>query len=134
MTSINANAISTLYAAAGRGELEIVLAQLDPEIVVHEQESLPYQNIYRGHAGFKQLFADLTSVWDDFEFTLEEIWDAGELIIAVVRLRGKSKQSGQSLVMPMVELWRMKNGRAIECRSLVWDTARMLEIIGSFSK
>ena len=130
MNSKNAAAIKTLYEAAGHGEMETVLAQLDPEIIVHEQESLPVEDTYRGYDGFKQLFVDLTGVWADFNFALEEVYDAGDLVVAVVRLRGQSKKSGASLDMPMIELWRMKNGRAIECRSIVWDTARYLEVVG----
>lgn len=130
MPSKNLTAIETLYAAAGRGEMETVLEQLDPQIVVREQESLPYENIYRGHDGFKQLFADLNKVWADFSFSLEEVYDAGEIVVAVVRLRGKSKRSGESLDMPMVELWKMRDGKATECRSIVWDTAAMLKIVG----
>lgn len=130
MLSKNSTAIKTLYEAAGRGEMETVLAQLDPGIVVHEQESLPVKNTYRGYDGFQKLFADLMNVWADFSFALEEIYDADELIVAVVRLRGQSKKSGAQLDMPMIELWKMNNGRAIECRSIVWDTARYLEIVG----
>lgn len=130
MLSKNATAIKTLYEAAGKGEMETVFEQLDAEIVVYEQESLPVENTYRGRDGFQKLFADLLNVWADFNFTLEEVYDAGDLIVAVVRLRGQSKKSGEKLDMPMIELWKMKNGRAVECRSIVWDTARYLEIVG----
>jgi uncharacterized protein len=72
----------------------------------------------------------LLAHWDDFKFLPQEFIDAGQTVVAIVQLTGKSKQTGGSLNMTMYELWRMDDGKAVECRSIVWDTAKMLRILG----
>jgi ketosteroid isomerase-like protein len=51
-------------------------------------------------------------------------------VVAVVRLTGTARATGKWLDVTMYELWRIRGGKAVECRSIVWDTARMLEILG----
>ncbi len=129
MSQENVEMIRAMYAAAGRNDIPAMLACLDPNVVVHEQESLPYQDTYVGHEGFQRLFKDLTSVWDDFKFAPQDFLDAGEVVVAYVQLQGKSKATGKPLDMLMVELWRMRDGKGADCRSLVWDTAAMLALL-----
>ena len=129
MSQQNAEAIRQMYEAAGRGDMPTALSFLDPAVVVHEQESLPYKDTYHGHAGFQELFHDLMGVWDEFSFTPLQFLDAGEVVIASVQLKGKAKATGKPLDMLMVELWQMKDGRGVDCRSLVWDTAAMLALL-----
>ena len=118
-----------MYEAAGRNDTQAMLSCLDQGVVVHEQESLPYKNTYIGHEGFQQLFKDLTSVWDDFKFVPQDFQDAGDVVVASIQLKGKSKATGKPLDMLMVELWQMRNGKGTDCRSMVWDTAAMLALL-----
>ena len=129
MSQRNVETIQTMYEAAGRGDTQTMLDCLDPGVVVHEQESLPYKNTYTGHEGFQQLFRDLNSVWDEFRFMPQKFLDAGEVVIAYVQLQGKAKTTGKPLDMLMVELWQMKDGKGMDCRSMVWDTAAMLHLL-----
>jgi len=130
MSQENVNAIKQMYEAAGRGEMERALSAIDENLVVYEQESLPYGGRYEGHDGFQKLFQNLSAHWDDFKFAPQEFMDAGETVVAIVQLTGNAKQTGSPLDMTMYELWRMRGGKAVECRSIVWDTAKMLEILG----
>ena len=130
MRQKNSEIIQQMYQAAARGDMENALAALDENLIVYEQESLPYGGRYEGHAGFQKLFENLAAVWDDFNFALQEFLDAGDAVIAVVRLPGTARATGKSLDMTMYELWRIRGGKAVECRSIVWDTARMLETLG----
>ena len=118
-----------MYEAVGSGDMPTALSFLDPAVVVYEQESLPYKNTYHGHAGFQELFQDLTSVWDEFTFVPLSFLDAGEVVVASVQLKGKAKTTGKLLDMLMVELWQMRDGRGADCRSMVWDTAAMLALL-----
>lgn len=129
MSQQNVDAIRTLYEAAGRQDPERLFSVLSPDVIVREQESLPYRDTYRGHDGFRQLFDDLAAVWDDFRFEPQDFKDAGDTVVAYVRLTGKSRATGKPLDMLMVELWEVRDGKAAECRSLVWDTAAMLRLL-----
>lgn len=125
----NVETIKQMYAAALKQDMPAALNALDEDLVIHEQESLPYGGRYEGHEGFQKLFQNLAAHWDDFKFSPKEFMDAGETVVAIVQFTGKAKKSGKSLDMTMYELWRMRNGKAVECHSIVWDTAKMLEIL-----
>ena len=131
MSEKNVNTIKQMYEAAIKNDMPRALNALDENLVIHEQESLPYGGRYEGHAGFQKLFQNLAAHWDDFKFVPKEYLDAGETVVAVVQLTGKAKQTGSPLDMTMYELWRMREGLAVECHSIVWDTAKMLEILGT---
>jgi ketosteroid isomerase-like protein len=134
MSRENVDAIRTLYDAAARQETERMLSVLSPTVTVHEPESLPYDDVYRGHEGFQKLFRDLTAVWDDFRFEPLALHDVGNLVVAEVRLTGRAKATGRPLDTLMVELWEFEGGKASACRSLVWDTAAMLRVLGTEGK
>lgn len=130
MSQTNVENIRQMYEAAGKGDMQTALSALDENLIVYEQESLPYGGQYRGHAGFQKLFENLSAHWDDFKFTPQDFKDAEDTVVAVIQLTGKAKSTGKALDMTMYELWRMQNGKAVECRSIVWDTAKMLQILG----
>ena len=130
MSQENVQIIKQMYEDAANQEMQKALNALDEDLVVYEQESLPYGGRYEGHDGFQKLFQNLAAHWDDFNFAPQEFMDAGETVVAVVQLTGKAKKTGSALDMTMYELWKMRGGKAVECRSIVWDTAKMLEVLG----
>lgn len=129
MSQANVQAIQNLYAKAEQGDMQAALQMLDPDIVVHEQESLPYGGTYNGYEGYQQLFTNLMGVWDDFKFNPQQFIDGGDYVIAIIQLQGRAKSTGKSLDMRMLELWQMRDGRGVDCVSLVYDTAKMLELL-----
>ncbi len=129
MSTENIQAIDTLYRTAAQGDMNTALQMLDPAVVVYEQESLPYGGAYHGHKGYQQLFTNIMEIWGDFKFTQKQLLDAGEYVVAIVQLQGRAKSTNKMLNMDMYELWKMRDGKGIECRSIVYDTAKMLELL-----
>jgi len=94
MSQENVQTIKQMYEAAGRNEMELALSALSENIIVYEQESLPYGGQYEGHDGFQKLFQNLSAHWDDFKFSPQEFVDAGEMVVAFIKLTGKSTHTG----------------------------------------
>ena len=67
--------------------------------------------------------------WDGLHYTPQEFVGDDETVVVIGQLTGKAKKSGKSLDMTMYELWRMRNNKAIEGYSIVYDTAQMLEVL-----
>lgn len=127
----NVETMKEMYdAAIIRHDIPAALKALDKNLVIHEQESLPYGGRYEGHDGFQRLFQNLAEHWDDLHYTPQEFIGDGETVFVIGQLTGKAIKSGKILDITMYELWRMRNNKAIEGYSIVYDTAKMLEVLG----
>ena len=127
----NVETMKEMYdAAIIRHDLPAALKCLDENLVIHEQESLPYGGRYEGHAGYQKLFQNLNEHWDGLHYAPQEFIGDGETVVVIGQLTGTAKKSGKSLDIAMYELWRMRNNKAIVGYSIVYDTAKMLEVLG----
>lgn len=49
---------------------------------------------YLGEAGARQYFSDIEDAWETYHRELEEVIDAGQAVVAVVRVRAVARVSG----------------------------------------
>jgi ketosteroid isomerase-like protein len=90
---------------------------LDPDIEWHTRADLPDAATYRGHDGVAKLFSEWSESFDDLRFDPEEFIDAGDdVVIAVLRLSGRIRDSGEEVTMPETHVWTMRDGKGVECR------------------
>jgi len=76
----------------------------------------PERQIYEGLEGAKEFLADWTDAWDDWSFDVEEFHDGGEMIVAVIRQRGRSKTTGLEVDMHFAQIWTVENGKQTRMR------------------
>jgi ketosteroid isomerase-like protein len=102
-------------SAAGRREPDFDF--LDPDVEWHTRADLPDSATYRGHDGVAKLFSEWSALFDDLRFDPEEFIDAGDdVVIAVLRLSGRIRGSGEEVKMPETHVWTMRDGKGVECR------------------
>jgi ketosteroid isomerase-like protein len=90
---------------------------LDPDVEWHTRADLPDSATYRGHDGVAKLFSEWLESFDDLRFDPEEFIDAGDdVVIAVLQLSGRIRGSGEEVKMPETHVWRMRDGKGVECR------------------
>src|SRR4051794_7763954 len=74
---------------------------LHPEVEWHTAADLPDSAAHRGTDGIARLFAEWTSSFDDFRGDIEEIIDGGdEIVVVVIRLRGRLRGSSEEVELP----------------------------------
>jgi ketosteroid isomerase-like protein len=76
----------------------------------------PERQTYEGLEGARQFMADWLEAWDDWELELEDMRDAGEVVVAVVRQRGRSKATGLAVDMHFGQVWEVRDGKNIRMR------------------
>ncbi|MBC8161499.1 MAG: nuclear transport factor 2 family protein [Roseiflexaceae bacterium] len=129
MVQSNVQVIQDFYADLGRGELSAAFTHLDPEFELHQAESLPYGGVYRGYESVTKFFEVFGRTWANFQSTDVEYLEAGDYVIVRSRIRGQAKQSGNELEMPMIQVFQMRDGKAITAHPFYWDTARLLQVL-----
>ena len=90
---------------------------LHPDVKWHTRADLPDSTTYHGHDGVTKLASEWFELFDDLRFDPEEFIDAGgDVVIAVLRLRGRIRGSGKEVNMPETHVWTMLDGRGVDCR------------------
>jgi ketosteroid isomerase-like protein len=73
----------------------------------------PERKTYAGIEGAREFMDDWLDAWDDWELELEELRDAGDSVVGVVRQRGRSKATGLPVDMHFAQVWTYRDERQI---------------------
>lgn len=108
---------------------EFDLDWFDPDVRWHLRADLPDSETLVGRDRLSQFVAEWTEAFQDPHFDLEELIDAGDHLIAVLRLRGRLRGSNEEVGMQETHVYKTQNGRTVE----VWEyrtKAEALESLG----
>jgi ketosteroid isomerase-like protein len=73
---------------------EPYLEGIDPDIEVHDHDIPDASNPYRGAEGVARWLADFAQSWDRYELEVEEILDAGNKVLTLIRISAIGAGSG----------------------------------------
>jgi uncharacterized protein len=126
----NLEIVRRSYEAFERGDLDAVLADLDPGIEWHQAQGLPHGGLYRGRDEVRRnVFEPLDAEWwSEFSALPDEILDAGDELVVLGRYRGTAKGTGKRLDVPFVHVWTLRDERATRFRQFL-DTAGWIEAL-----
>lgn len=120
--------IQAVYAAAGQGDWAAVRAHMADTLVITEAASLPYAGEFRGADALRDLFVLVSGFWDGLVIERRGITAGGDTVIGELFLSGRAKRTGERFAMPVLELWRLEDGKVTEIRPFYFDTARLAAI------
>ena len=75
---------------------EIPWDMVDERVEVHDHDT-PDQGAYLGRGGVERWLQEWSEAWSDWEFEPEELIDAGNAVIVVIRMHAKGAGSGVEL-------------------------------------
>jgi uncharacterized protein len=126
----NLEIVQRSYLSFSRGDLDAVLADLDPAIEWHQAQGLPHGGLYRGVDEVRRnIFEPLDAEWwSEFDAAPDEFLESGDQVVVLGRYRGTAKGSGKVLDVPFVHVWTLRDTRAIRFRQFL-DTAGWVEAL-----
>jgi len=126
----NLEIVQRSYASFSRGDLDAVLADLDPAIEWHQAQGLPHGGLYHGVDEVRRnIFQPLEAEWwSEFTADPDEFLDAGDQVVVLGRYRGTAQGSGKALDVPFVHVWTLREARATRFRQFL-DTAGWVEAL-----
>jgi ketosteroid isomerase-like protein len=90
---------------------------LHPDIKWHTRADLPDSATYSGHDDVATLMAEwFEGAFDDIRVEVEELIDAGDGVVAVLRLHGRVRDSTQEVDMSETHVLTMLDGKVTEIR------------------
>ena len=126
MSRENVEVVRHVWDAAARGDAAAVLALYDADVVWDVSRGplggLAGSGVYHGHAGLSSFFRSWRQAWDDVDYELDELIDAGEHVITVGRQRGRGRASGIGFEgAGQSAVWTVRDGKIA---SVVWYPSR----------
>jgi ketosteroid isomerase-like protein len=134
MSSSNVALIRQVYSWMAAGEAEKAFEVYDPDIEWDSSGApwlteLGFETTYRGHAGVREALRAWFGAWDSIEYEPEELIDAGDNVLAFVRVKARGKSSGAEVTYDHPQLWTLRDGQIIRMR-VFGDRAEALEAAG----
>jgi ketosteroid isomerase-like protein len=112
MSQENVEVVQRSYEAYLRGDLDAALAPLDPEIEIYDHD-VPDAGKYRGLDGLLRWQADWESSWESWRWDPEEFIEAGERVVAVLRVHATGRQSGVAVERTDAAVWTLRDGKCV---------------------
>jgi uncharacterized protein len=127
MSEAAVTAARTLIESFRAGDVDKAFDQVHPEGVIHEADELWYGGDWTGPEGFRKIIGIMSSKLD-LEILDYEVYDSHEVTVMNARIRFTSKSSGRQLEMPIVELYRERDGKLVDMDIFYKDTAAVIEL------
>lgn len=122
--------VQKLYDDFAIGDIDAVLASMDPNIVWNEAEgnSLADGNPYIGpEAVLTGVFARVGEEWDGFKLVNIELHEmSGNQVLATLRYNATVKATGKPLDAQVAHHWKLNNGKIVGFQQHV-DTKQLAE-------
>lgn len=113
MSHQNVDIVRAHVEAAKRGDWRAALESYD-EAVVLDQSLMPGGGIHHGKSGVREFFTEWFGAWEDLSLELERVIDAGERVIAVMRISGRGRDSGVDVSVRAVDAFTLREGKIVQ--------------------
>ena len=111
------------YLAPGGGDFSGAAAALDPDCVIFQPTSLPYGGEWRGHSGLEAWMKAFPEQWSSLEVKNSEFNPNGDVIVSKSHVSAVTKSRGRDADGPLLQFFRVRNGKIVELRPFHRDTA-----------
>ena len=103
---------------------------LDPDVVIDVySRNVLTPALYHGFDGFRQFLGRVEEVWENLRVEPEELIDAGDNVVATVRMWGKRRSSQTKAETRAFTIWTFRDGKVLRYTS--YQTKRQaLESVG----
>ena len=126
----NLDAVRGVYAAFGSGDVEGILARLDPEVSWRTPGApdLPTGGLRVGIAAVREFFPLLLNTFDMAEFQPQDFLAAGDKVVVLGTSREGPKGSGRLVDFRWVHVFTFRDGRIVAFE----EPADVTELVAAF--
>ena len=111
MPQENVETVRRALQALEQGDVDAMLAFCSPDIEYRVRHDLPDARTYHGHGGIRALAAQWQRLFDDFHLEAEELIDADDSVVAMMRISGRGTASGVETGNPYAAVHSLRDGK-----------------------
>jgi uncharacterized protein len=127
----NAETVRRVYDAFAAGDVGTVLGAMDDKIDWQEPTGLPFENQVGPQAVAENIFVPLSTQFEGFSVTPDEVIDGGDIVAATGRYGGKGAGNGVQLDAEFVHVWRFGSDGKITGFRTYTDTHLWRQALGA---
>jgi ketosteroid isomerase-like protein len=128
--SDNLDIVRRHFEARSDGDIDAMVRDMDAQVELDLTRSIaPYRGSYRGHEAVGGLVQTLREAWDEMTWEPEELIEAGDRVVAVLRMSGRGKGSGIEARARGANVFTIRNGKIIRVQ-VFQDKHDALETVG----
>jgi len=111
----NIAVVQQVYGAFGRGDLDGILALLDPEVAWRTPgpPDLPTAGMYRGVKAVREFFGKLLNTFEITNFEPQDFLAEDEKVVVLGTSLERVKATGNAIEFRWVHVFTIRNGRII---------------------
>jgi ketosteroid isomerase-like protein len=107
------------YAAFNGGDLDAALEGFPDDVVWEVPEMLPDQGPFVGREGVRRFWELWRETFSEFRVELDEVIDADEHVIVMIRVWGRGRDSGVEVTTPTFpQVWTWRGDEIARVRML----------------
>jgi uncharacterized protein len=111
MSSHNLEIVRRLYQAFNQGALDSMLEVANADVEFDASERLPDEGVIRGRDAYRRFFERTFDTWERFVVEIDELLDAGDAVVALVRISGVGKSSQVTVEESTAHVVWLREGR-----------------------
>jgi ketosteroid isomerase-like protein len=108
----NIQIVEELYELYAQGDEEALLARVDPNVEVDLTDRLPDEEVLRGREAYRSFLQEGFAIWSDFRLEVEELLDAGDAVVVMVRTVAVGEGSGAQVSERVAHVVWLRDGTA----------------------
>jgi ketosteroid isomerase-like protein len=105
--------VREIIDAFNRGDVEAMLARMDPDFEWRPLEDSPVSRNVRGHEDVRRYVEDWLGTFDNLRLEVGDLSGVGEHVVAEVEGHGRGRASGVELHNGFCQVWTLRAGRAV---------------------
>ena len=113
MSQENVEIVRASYQAFNAGDMAGSVAAVDSGVEVFDHDIPDAPESYRGLDGLARWGADWEASWASWRWEPEEFIDAGDRVVAVLRVHAKGRESGVDVERLDGAVWTFRDGKCI---------------------
>ncbi|WP_229076595.1 nuclear transport factor 2 family protein [Actinoplanes sp. DH11] len=118
--------VVALYGRLADGDVAALLEGLDRDIEWVVPDGLHYGGVYRGRESvLTNVFARFETEWVGFAVQPDEIFEAGDVVIALGHYRAANRVTGRPMTSRFAHVWRLSDGVPVRFETIP-DTHAMV--------
>ncbi len=116
MSRANVEIVALAHEAFNRRDRSVLLELLAPDVEWDDSTRLIDPALYRGHEGLERFLQAIDEAWEEFRSEPERLFDAGDLVVAFVRVSGPGRASALRMDAEVARNFTLKEGRITASR------------------
>ena len=105
--------VREIVDALNRGDVDGMLARMDPDFEWRPLEASPVAREHRGHEQVRDYVEDWLGTLDSLRLDLDEATEVSGRVLVMVRAHGRGRASGVELNTRFCQVWTVSGGKAV---------------------